>query len=47
MVEAVRPFWEAGFTDIALVRVGDETQIRFLDEIGEPLLNKPRTAASN
>ena len=25
-------FWEAGFTDIALVQVGDEAQERFLDE---------------
>ncbi|MEP6630276.1 MAG: TIGR03557 family F420-dependent LLM class oxidoreductase, partial [Lapillicoccus sp.] len=24
IVEAVKPFWEAGFTDIALVQVGDE-----------------------
>ena len=45
VVEAVRPFWEAGFTDVALVQVGDQTQTRFLDEIAEPLLEKLRAAA--
>ena len=42
IVEAVRPFWEAGFTDIALVQVGDELQDRFLAEAAEPLLEKLR-----
>ena len=32
IVEGVKPYWEAGFTDIALVQVGDEGQQRFLDE---------------
>lgn len=45
IVEAVRPFWEAGFTDIALVQVGDELQRRFLDEAAGPLLSKLREAA--
>jgi G6PDH family F420-dependent oxidoreductase len=45
MVEAVRPFWEAGFTDIALVQVGDELQDRFLAEAAEPLLERLRKAA--
>ncbi len=45
VVEAVRPFWEAGFTDIALVQVGDEAQQRFLDEVSEQLLGKLRAAA--
>jgi len=45
VVEAVRPFWEAGYTDIALVQVGDEAQQRFLDEVSEPLLAKLRAAA--
>lgn len=45
IVEAVRPFWEAGFTDIALVQVGDEGQQRFLDEAARPLLDKLRAAA--
>lgn len=45
VVEAVRPFWEAGFTDVALVQVGDELQQRFLDEVAGPLLDKLRAAA--
>jgi G6PDH family F420-dependent oxidoreductase len=45
IVEAVKPFWEAGFTDIALVQVGDELQQRFLDEAAAPLLEKLRAAA--
>src|SRR3954452_11992300 len=38
IVETVSAFWDAGFTDIALVQVGDELQQRFLDEAAEPLL---------
>jgi G6PDH family F420-dependent oxidoreductase len=45
IVEAVKPFWEAGFTDIALVQVGDELQDRFLTEAAEPLLARLREAA--
>ncbi|MGW4244193.1 TIGR03557 family F420-dependent LLM class oxidoreductase [Nocardia sp. NPDC004722] len=45
MVEAVRPYWEAGFTDIAVVQIGDEAQRRFLTEAAEPLLDKLRAAA--
>lgn len=45
VVEAVRPFWEAGFSDIALVQVGDERQQQFLDEAAAPLLEKLRAAA--
>ncbi len=45
VVEAVRPFWEAGFTDVALVQVGGDTQERFLDEAAQPLLEKLRAAA--
>ncbi|AYF76980.1 TIGR03557 family F420-dependent LLM class oxidoreductase [Nocardia yunnanensis] len=45
IVEAVRPYWEAGFTDIALVQVGDEAQQQFLSEAAEPLLEKLRAAA--
>ncbi len=45
VVEAVQPFWEAGFTDIALVQVGDELQDRFLAEAAEPLLKRLREAA--
>jgi G6PDH family F420-dependent oxidoreductase len=45
VVDAVKPFWEAGFTDIALVQVGDELQDRFLAEAAEPLLEQLRAAA--
>lgn len=44
--ESVRPYWEAGFTDIAIVQVGDEGQQRFLDEAAGPLLEKLRAAAN-
>ena len=44
IVEAVRPFAEAGFTDVALVQVGDEQQGEFLDQAAEPLLDKLREA---
>jgi G6PDH family F420-dependent oxidoreductase len=42
IVESVRPFLDAGFTDIALVQVGDEGQERFLTEAAGPLLEKLR-----
>ena len=45
IVEAVSAYWKAGFTDIALVQVGDRLQQRFLDEAAEPLLEKLRAAA--
>ncbi len=45
IVEAVKPYWEAGFTDVALVQVGDEGQQRFLDEAAAPLLETLRQAA--
>ncbi|MFS0704392.1 TIGR03557 family F420-dependent LLM class oxidoreductase [Cellulomonas sp. 179-A 9B4 NHS] len=45
IVEAVSAYWEAGFTDIAVVQVGDEGQERFLDGAAEPLLAKLRDAA--
>lgn len=45
IVEVVRPFWEAGFTDIALVQIGDETLDRFLAEAAGPLLERLRAAA--
>ena len=45
IVEGVRAYWEAGFTDIALVQVGDAAQQRFLDEAAGPLLEKLREAA--
>ena len=46
IVDAVRPYWEAGFTDIALVQVGGETQEQFLKEAAEPLLAALRSAAA-
>ena len=45
LVDGVRPFWEAGFTDVALVQIGGDHQERFLAEVAEPLLEKLRTAA--
>ncbi|WP_205472896.1 LLM class F420-dependent oxidoreductase [Nocardioides sp. SYSU D00038] len=45
IVEAVGAFWDAGFTDVALVQVGDEGQDRFLHEAAGPLLEKLRAAA--
>jgi G6PDH family F420-dependent oxidoreductase len=46
IVAAVRAYWEAGFTDIALVQVGDESQAEFLKEAAEPLLSALRSEAS-
>jgi G6PDH family F420-dependent oxidoreductase len=46
IVEAVRRYWEAGFTDIALVQVGDDGQDLFLKEAAGPLLEKLRNAAN-
>ena len=45
VVEAVSAYWDAGFTDIALVQVGGDTQERFLAEAAEPLLEMLRAAA--
>ena len=45
IVEAVSAFWKAGFTDVALVQVGDARQEQFLDEAAGPLLEKLRAAA--
>lgn len=45
IVDAVRPYWEAGFTDVALVQVGGDTQEQFLKEAAEPLLAALRDAA--
>jgi hypothetical protein len=42
IAESVRPFLDAGFTDIALVQVGDEGQDRFLAEAAGPLLERLR-----
>lgn len=45
IVEAVAPYWKAGFTDIALVQVGDTMQDRFLADAAGPLLERLRDAA--
>ena len=45
VVEAVSAYWQAGFTDVALVQIGDEGQDRFLAEAAGPLLEKLRAAA--
>jgi G6PDH family F420-dependent oxidoreductase len=42
IAESVRPYIEAGFTDVAIVQVGDELQDRFLAEAAGPLLEKLR-----
>lgn len=46
IVETVSAYWKAGFTDVALVQVGDEGQQAFLDEAAEPLLEKLRAASA-
>jgi hypothetical protein len=38
IVEAVRDYQQAGFTDIALVQIGGDAQDEFLREAAEPLL---------
>jgi G6PDH family F420-dependent oxidoreductase len=45
LVEGIKPFWEAGFTDVALVQIGGDHQEQFLDEVAEPLLERLRAAA--
>lgn len=42
LAESARPFLEAGFTDLAIVQVGDEGQERFLAEAAGPLLERLR-----
>lgn len=42
IADAVKKYVDAGFTDVAVVQVGDEGQGRFLDEAAEPLLEKLR-----
>lgn len=46
VVEAVSAYWQAGFTDVALVQIGDEGQQEFLDRAAGPLLEKLRAAAA-
>jgi G6PDH family F420-dependent oxidoreductase len=46
IVDAVRRYWEAGFTDIALLQIGGEAQDQFLKEAAKPLLAELRSAAA-
>lgn len=46
IVEAVGAYRDAGFTDIALIQIGGETQDAFLKEAAEPLLAALRDAAA-
>ncbi len=45
IVESVSAYWKAGFTDIALVQIGDDGQEEFLAKAAEPLLAALRDAA--
>ncbi|MBD8022388.1 TIGR03557 family F420-dependent LLM class oxidoreductase [Microbacterium gallinarum] len=45
LAESVQPFMDAGFTDIAIVQIGDEQQERFVTEVAEPLLERLRALA--
>ena len=45
IVDALKAFWEAGFTDVALVLVGGDSQDAFLEQAARPLLEKLRAAA--
>jgi G6PDH family F420-dependent oxidoreductase len=45
IVDAASAYWEAGFTDLALVQIGDERQQEFLDTAAGPLLERLRAAA--
>ena len=45
VVEAVSAYWKAGFTDVALVQIGDDGQDRFLREAAGSLLEMLRAAA--
>ena len=42
IADAVKEYVEAGFTDVAIVQIGDDGQQRFLDEAAGPLLDKLR-----
>ncbi len=47
IVEAVSAFWDAGFTDIALVQIGDESQDDFLGFAEKELLPALREASES
>ncbi len=45
IVDAARAYWSAGFTDIALIQIGGQSQQQFLKEAAEPLLDALRSAS--
>jgi G6PDH family F420-dependent oxidoreductase len=45
IVDSVKPYWDAGFTDVALVQIGDDGQQYFLDYAEKELLPALREAA--
>ena len=45
ITDGFRPFWEAGFTDVALVQVDGSTHDQFLAEAAGPLLDALRSAS--
>ena len=45
VVDAVAAYTKAGFTDVAIVQIGDESQEQFLAEAAGPLLEKLHAAA--
>ena len=47
IVDAVSAFWDSGFTDVALVQIGGDTQEQFLAEAAGPLLEKLRDASGS
>jgi G6PDH family F420-dependent oxidoreductase len=42
LAASLQPFLDAGFSDVAIVQIGDESQQEFLDSVAEPLLAKLR-----
>lgn len=42
IVDAVRPYRDAGFTDVALIQIGGDSQEQFLSEAATPLLSALR-----
>jgi G6PDH family F420-dependent oxidoreductase len=46
IVDAVRPYWEAGFTDIALLQIGGDSQELFFKQAAEPLLEALQKASN-
>jgi G6PDH family F420-dependent oxidoreductase len=46
IIEAARPFWEAGFTHLALVQIGGAHQEEFLEVADKRLLPELRAAAA-